>query len=181
MPMAEPQSRSVLSRPPENEGSSVHRALTPEAADAFASGFASLSAGRDQEALQHLERAAASAPDHARIRSYLGLAIARVEGDFARAKSLCESAAKQEFFCPEHYLNMAKVFLLFEQRAEAMRFLRRGLMIDPGQEEIQAAMQSLGHRKLPVLPFLPRRHPINRRLGAVRSLLRATWQRRAAA
>ena len=179
--MAHQEKQSVLSRPQTRDGEAVHRALTPEAAEAFASGFASLSAGRDEEALSHLQRAAASAPDHARIRSFLGLAIARVDGDFARAKSLCESAAKQEFFCPEHYLNMAKVFLIFERRAEAMRFLRRGLMIDPGQEEIQEAMQSLGRRKLPVLPFLPRKHPINRRLGAVRSLLRANWQRRAAA
>ena len=44
-------------------------------------------------------------------------------------------------------------------------------MIDPGHEGIRETIASLGSRRLPILPFLPRRHPVNRVLGTARSRL----------
>jgi tetratricopeptide (TPR) repeat protein len=129
-------------------------------------------------ALDCLRQAHDRHPDHARLRSYLGLALARSEhADFEQARVLCESAAKQEFFNPEHYRNLALVYLRFGRRSEALRYLRRGQMIDPGDESILDLMASLGRRRLPILPFLPRRHPINRALGNARSRVMAVFSR----
>jgi len=131
-----------------------------------------VAAGHYGDALELLTSAAEIAPDHARIRSLLGLSVAYAERDFTRARTLCESAAQQEFFNPDVYLNLARVYLVFGRRSEALRYLRRGQMIDPGNESIQLEMRELGRRRTPIVPFLPRRHPINRALGGARSILR---------
>ncbi|HEB91228.1 MAG TPA: hypothetical protein ENI85_16760 [Deltaproteobacteria bacterium] len=147
------------------------RTLCDEAQRLFEKGSAELEAGATADALASLRRANELAPDHARIRSLLGLAIALEERDFEASRTLCESAAKQEFFNPDLYLNLSRVYLGFGRRSEALRYLRRGQMIDPGHAPINQAIAELGRRRLPVLPFLPRRHPVNRVLGSARNLV----------
>jgi hypothetical protein len=44
-------------------------------------------------------------------------------------------------------------------------------MIDPANQGIANQLAELGRRSQPVLAFLPRRHAINRWLGAARQLL----------
>ncbi len=110
-------------------------------------------------------------PNHSRARSYLGVSIATCERQFEEALALCTSAAKQEFFNPEVYLNLARVYLCFGFKNEGCRFLMRGQMIDPANVEIQRALDQLGARMDPVLRFLPRQHFINRWLGSARHTL----------
>ena len=135
----------------------------------FDVGLRGLEENRVAEAVESLRAASERAPQNAQVRSFLGVGIARSGGSFSEARTLCEDAAKQEFFNPKLYLNLAKVYLRFDRRSEALRYLRRGQMIDPGHEPINQAIASLGRRKLPILPFLPRRHPVNRALGNARS------------
>ncbi|MBK7947245.1 MAG: tetratricopeptide repeat protein [Deltaproteobacteria bacterium] len=144
--------------------------LAPRARDAFERGRQLLATNDAAAAVVALREAHGQAPDHAQIRSALGLAVALAERDFEQARSLCESAAKQEFFNPELYLNLARVYLSVGRRPEALRYLRRGQMIDPGHSAIREAIVELGMRRLPIVPFLPRRHLVNRMLGSVRSL-----------
>ena len=144
--------------------------LAANAREAFEKGRLALQSNDFRSALVSLREAQALAPDHAQIRSSLGLAVALGERNFESARTLCESAAKQEFFNPELYLNLARVYLSVGRRPEALRYLRRGQMIDPGHVEIREAIADLGMRRLPILPFLPRRHVVNRMLGSVRSL-----------
>lgn len=144
--------------------------LDPRALAAYERGRRALAANDLPSALSALREAQGLAPDHAQIRSGLGLALALAERDFEQARKLCESAAKQEFFNPELYLNLARVYLSVGRRPEALRYLRRGQMIDPGHAAIREAIEELGMRRLPILPFLPRRHVVNRMLGSVRSL-----------
>lgn len=139
------------------------------AAELFERGAEALRAGRHAEALEALRAAHVDSPEHAGVRSLLGVAIAHAEGDFEQARAHCEEAARREFFNPETYLNLARVYLRFGRRAEALRYVRRGQMIDPGHAGLQELTRSLGRRRLPIVPFLPRRHPVNRALGAVRS------------
>ena len=153
----------------------VGRALSGEARELFDRGIDQLEAGRQEEALSCLRRTVDLAPEHAQVRSLLGLAIARVEGNFEESRTLCESAAKQEFFNPELYLNLSYVYLEFGRRSEALRYLRRGQMIDPGNASIQRAIAELGRRRRPILPFLPRRHPVNRALGSARNLVLSSF------
>jgi hypothetical protein len=106
--------------------------------------------------------------NNARIRSYYGLCLGLVERRFEESVELCQSAAQQEFFNPDLYLNLARLHLGFGFKVEGVRYLRRGLMIDPGNLAILDMLQSLGDRRLPVLGFLPRKHPVNRWLGTLR-------------
>lgn len=161
----------------EASGQAARQVLGGEAQELFVRGVQALDAGRVAEAIESLRAAHERAPDHARVRSMLGLAIARAGGDFSEARALCEDAAKQEFFNPDLYLNLAKVYLRFDRRSEALRYLRRGQMIDPGHEPIRRAIDSLGQRRLPILPFLPRRHLVNRALGSARSRVLGAFSR----
>ncbi|MBY0398943.1 tetratricopeptide repeat protein [Myxococcota bacterium] len=144
--------------------------LDSRARAAYERGRQQLEGNDSSAAVVTLREAQAHAPDHAQIRSLLGLAIALAERDFEQARMLCESAAKQEFFNPDLYLNLARVYLSVGRRPEALRYLRRGQMIDPGHVAIREAIAELGMRRLPILPFLPRRHVVNRMLGSVRSV-----------
>jgi tetratricopeptide (TPR) repeat protein len=126
---------------------------------------------RPAEALQWLERAYLEDSSNARLRSYYGLCLGIVERRFDEAMELCQSAAKQEFFNPELYLNMARLNLAFGFKSEGLRYLRRGEMIDPTNAGIEAVMRDLGMRVSPVLRFLPRRHALNRWLGSARHFL----------
>lgn len=120
-------------------------------------------------------------PRSARLRSYQALCEAVTERDFEAGLSKCQAAAKQEFFNPELYLNLARLHLAFGFKSEGVRFVRRGLMIDPSNEALLHEMSDLGARIPPVLSFLPRRHPLNRWLGRARMrLVRLTPAARAA-
>jgi len=152
---------------PKNAG----RALSGEALRLFEFAADKIAADQHEEALPALRAASELAPDHAQLRSLLGVALARVERDFEQSRALCESAAKQEFFNPDLYFNLSCVYLEFGRRAEALRYLRRGQMIDPGHAGICQSIGQLGHRKAPIVPFLPRRHLVNRALGTARNLV----------
>jgi len=147
------------------------RELDEEARGLFQRGAERLQEGNFEDALDCLRRAHARAPGHAQVRSLLGVAIAHGEHDFEEARALCESAAKQEFFNPDLYLNLSRVYLEFDRRSEAMRYLRRGQMIDPGHSLINETLFDLGRRRPAVVPFLPRRHLLNRALGSARNLV----------
>jgi Flp pilus assembly protein TadD len=140
-----------------------------------------IEASRAGEALECLRLAHHADPDHAQVRSLLGLCIARQERRFDESVELCSSAAKQEFFNPDLYFNLAQVYLSFGFKSEGIRFLLRGQMIDPANETIRRELADLGVRVPPVLRFLPRRHLINRWLGGFRRVLARRDERHLAA
>jgi tetratricopeptide (TPR) repeat protein len=127
-----------------------------------------LKAGEERQAFEHFRISSNLDPANPRYRSHYGLGLALVERRFDRALELCRSAAKEEFFNPELYHNLARVHLAFGFKAEAIRYLRRGLMIDPGNSPMLDDLHQLGMRQSPILGFLPRRHPMNRWLGRCR-------------
>jgi tetratricopeptide (TPR) repeat protein len=126
--------------------------------------------GREADALGEFRTAHNLDRANPRYRSFFGLMLALVERRFDRALELCRSAAKEEFFNPELYHNLARVHLAFGFKAEAIRYLRRGLMIDPGHAPMTGDLERLGTRRRPFLGFLPRRHPMNRLLGRCRKI-----------
>ena len=131
-------------------------------------GEAALSIERHSEALEHFRVAHRLDQSSPRYRSYFGLCLGIAERRLDRALELCRSAAKEEFFNPVHYRNLALVHLAFGFKAEGIRYLRRGLMIDPANSGLSQDLDVLGRRKAPVLQFLPRRHLVNRLLGRLR-------------
>ena len=133
----------------------------------FRRGEAALDGAHYEEALEHFRASQRLDPTSPRYRSYYGLCLGVAERRFDKALELCRSAAKEEFFNPVLYLNLAHVHLSFGFKAEAIRHLRRGLMIDPDNAAILVQMRRLGVRRRPVLNFLRRRHLLNRWLGAL--------------
>jgi predicted Zn-dependent protease len=127
--------------------------------------------GRVDESLELMASLHRSEPRDARVRSYYGLCVAIGERRFEDGFELCQSAAKQEFFNPELYLNLARLHLSFGFKEQGLRYLRRGLMIDPADADLARMLNRLGDRLSPVLSFLPRKHPINRWLGSARHVI----------
>jgi len=137
----------------------------------FARGRSRFEAGEEGAAFEHFRAAYGLQRSNARYASWYGLCLALVDRRFNKGLELCRSAVKEEFFNPELYLNLARVHLAFGFKAEGLRYLRRGLMIDPASATIRGELDRLGRRQQPVLRFLPRRHPLNRLLGRVRRRL----------
>ena len=131
----------------------------------FGQGMAALDADDHGAALEHFRSAHRLESGSPRYRSYFGLSLGLAERRFEESLQLCRSAAKEEFFNPVLYHNLARVHLSFGFKAEGIRHLRRGLMIDPDDERIQQSLLALGVRKSPVVSFLRRRHLVNRWLG----------------
>ena len=130
-----------------------------------------LVAGFPHEAVEQLRRARERAPDDAGIQSLLGLALARSGGPFDEARALCEDASRREFDNPDLYVHLACVYLSVGRRPEALRYLRRGQMVDPHHARISQMLEELGRRRPAVIGFLPRRHWLNRALGSLRGLV----------
>ena len=126
-----------------------------------------------QDGLEHLSRAYLTDPQNACYRSAYALALALVRQQFSGAVELARGAIRQEFYNPELYLNLARIYLAFDFKAEAIRFLKRGLMVDPDCESLQGGLAELGIRRRPPLRFLPRTHAANRFLGRLHARLAA--------
>jgi tetratricopeptide (TPR) repeat protein len=118
-----------------------------------------------ERALAHFRAAHRLDPGSARYRSFYGLLLGLCERRWEQALEFCRSAAHDEFFDPVHYYNLARLHLAFGFKAEAIRLLRRGLMIDPDNQEIGDALRRLGVRRRPPLTFLRRENTLNRWLG----------------
>ena len=128
----------------------------------------SIAAGDAEAAMQRLRPFFDEDRAQAQLRSWYGLALGLARRRYQEALDLCQSAVKQEFFNPELYVNVAQLNLAYGFRAESLRYLRRAKMIDPGNETIERLLGEMGPRRSPVLGFLPRRHFLNRWLGALR-------------
>ena len=142
---------------------------TFSAEEHFHEGHSELERERVDAALEHFRAAHRLDPTSPRYRSYFGLWLGLGERRFDRALELCRSAAKEEFFNPALYHNLARLHVAFGFKAEGIRFLRRGLMIDPQNPAILAEVRGLGVRRKPVLGFLRRGHVFNRWFGKLRN------------
>jgi len=143
--------------------------FTPE--EHYRRGMALLEGGHGQDAFEHLSRAYLSDPQSARFRSSYALALALVRGQFLGAVELARAAVRQEFYNPDLYMTLARIYLAFDFKAEAIRYLRRGLMIDPENGRICRKLGELGIRRRPTVRFLPRGHLLNRFLGRAQARL----------
>jgi tetratricopeptide (TPR) repeat protein len=138
---------------------------TLRAEDHYRLGRTALDAGSMDQAVGHLKSAYELDGATPLYRSYYGLAIGLAERQLERSVPLCRSAATDEFFNPVHFHNLARIHLACGFKAEAIRYLRRGLMIDPGNQGIADELRRLGIRRRPPLGFLRRRNWLNRLIG----------------
>lgn len=100
--------------------------------------------------------------------SYLGYGIARYQDQKVQGLKLCRLGAKIDMHVAESYYFLAKTHLLLADKRSAYEVIERGLQVDAAHPGLEELVLSLGQRRPPVLPFLSRRHRLNRWLGKVR-------------
>jgi tetratricopeptide (TPR) repeat protein len=131
----------------------------------FMTGVRMLYACRYQNALTHFQEASMLEPNARGYLSYLGLATAHAHRKFSDAEQLCRRAIEAEYHRPEHYFNLAEVYALAGRKSDAIKAYNQALSWNPNFEPAQDALRKLGVRRPPVLPSLPRSHPLNVFLG----------------
>ena len=144
-------------------------------AEAFKNGLEMLSANRNEEALAFFESAMKLAGDSQvvdrkmKYLSYYGLSVALTHRPTREAIQACEIAAKSNFFSAEMQLNLGKVYSLAGKTTRALAAFERGLQRNPNSEALKAEVAAAERRRGPVIPWLDRKHPINRFLGRARA------------
>jgi predicted Zn-dependent protease len=127
--------------------------------------------GHADEALLHARRALGVAPKNPFYLSYTGLLAALAEKRYGDAETLCREAVGMKHNHAQLYLNLAEVYLQAGRTAEAVVTLEKG-MVSAGRDfRIRRALEKIGLRREPILPFLHRGHPLNRALGRWRHRL----------
>jgi hypothetical protein len=130
-----------------------------------------LRSGLEMAALDHFANAHKRDASNPRYRSHYGWAVATIEHRVDRGIALCRAALRDSGDDPELYHNLARVLLASGRKSEALKYVRRGLMVDPRHAPLLLEWRRLGVRRSPVLTFLPRRHFLNRWLGRARGLV----------
>ena len=149
--------------------------LVPSAEDSYAKGLQALSRGRGKEAMALFEAAIRIAwrgrgtPPQPRYLSYYGLCLALVANENREGLRCCREAVTLESYNPDIRCNLGRVLLYAGRRAEAYRCFLRGLALGGDHPTIRSALRSMGIRRRPALPFLPRSNPLNTFLGRLRA------------
>ncbi len=103
--------------------------------------------------------------------SYLGYAIAREQGRHEEGIRVAKLGVQVDMHQPEGYCLLAETHLTAGDRRSAIGVIEDGLLVDASNPELLNLKARLGHRRRPVLRFLPRRHFLNRWLGKIRHRL----------
>jgi len=111
--------------------------------------------------------------------SYYGWCLAVCSDRLEEAREFCEAAVRSEFYNPDAYWNLGRVYLKTGDRSLAFDTIVRGLQLNPRHAGLVGVLHRLGLRRKPVLPLFDRSHPVNRLLGRLRrSLARAAQSSR---
>lgn len=138
----------------------------PEGAkENFLSGLKYLKTGEMEAATRAFEKAYREEKANPAYMSYYGMCAALKWGKIGLGLELCTKAIKREFFKADFYLNLGKVYSAADNKKGAVTAFKKGLKIDPDNEELHEMLVTLGLRKRPVVPFLKRGNPINKYLG----------------
>lgn len=134
-------------------------------------------AGRGKEAASLLHQIIDGGSRDPRHLSYGGLLIATEEGDVRTGLGWCERAVEIAFYDPRMYINLARLHERTGWKSQAAEVLRKGLRIDPGNDELLAEINRINPRTPDAIPSLPRTHPVNRALGKLRAELKPKEKR----
>ena len=107
-------------------------------------------------------------PKDARGLSYFGLALALVRKEHKTGVELCKRAIDLEFYNGDHYANLARIHVAWNNRKKAVEVADAGLKVAPENDYLLKVRGDLGRRSRPALPILDRTNPINVSLGQAR-------------
>ena len=135
-------------------------------------GIAAARVGRYDEALKELEGALAAYKSTgklpARVLSYYGLCLAAEKGKVADGLECCRIAISKDQFHADHYVNMARIYVLGKARKKAIDALHSAEKLEADNTSAAKLWAEIGRRKAPPLGFLPRNHPVNQFLGRLK-------------
>jgi len=125
-----------------------------------------------QEGFYHLSLAAESPVETGAFPSqffaFLGYGLARLQGEVEQGLKLCRHSVELDPYEGEGYYYLARTFLQAGDRRSANDAIERGLRNDADCRPLVELRSEIGERRPPVLPFLPRRHYLNRTFGRLR-------------
>jgi tetratricopeptide (TPR) repeat protein len=128
-----------------------------------------LAATDPQKQLQYFERAHLRDMNDPTAMSLHGMALAEVLHRYQQGIVFCEEAVRRQGPSPFLLVNLAKAFLAARNKREAVRCLRRALARSSGEDDrARIELASLGLRRRPPIPFLPRSFFLNKLLGRMR-------------
>lgn len=148
-----------------------HRAAMAEAEKEFQEGMVHFRYDYYGKALEKLRHAADLDKGNAIYASYLGLLVALAQKDYPTAAQLCHQAVRMNRNQTQSYLNLAEVYAKAGNQADAVEALTVGLKYTKQDVRLTRALRKLGVRRPSVIPFLERKHFLNRNLGRIRHRL----------
>jgi len=145
----------------------VQKPKTP-AEELFESGVQYLRNGYYGKALDKLKDAVELDKKNPLFVSYLGLLVGLAQKKHEEAAQLCHTALQMNRHLVEGYLNLSQVYLKAGKKADAVEALEVGLQYTKRDVRLVRELRKLGIRRPPVIPFLERKHFMNRHLGHLR-------------
>lgn len=120
-----------------------------------------------EQAYEYFDDMLKREPNNAIAKSYVGYLTAVFLKRSQEGLEMCREAVKMNDEEPLLYLNLAKVFVLVDDRYHAVKAVQKGLQhkSSPYKAELLSYYRFLGVRKKPPLKFLSRGNPLNVILG----------------
>jgi tetratricopeptide (TPR) repeat protein len=136
--------------------------------DEFKQGIELLRKGHSARAVECFRHATELKQQNPFYISFLGVAMARAQGQWAAAVELCKKAVSLKRTDAQLYLNLAEVYVSAGRRDIAVETLDAASRYCAADARIGRMRGRLGRRSSPVLPFIDRGNPLNRSLGKLR-------------
>ena len=140
--------------------SNVNGAVDKEQTKLKHTGIVLIRDGKAREATQVLEAFLNVNPNDGHARSFLGLACAMTQKG-KKGLQLCREAAENHPFDAEIQHNLGRVYLMAGRRQMAWETFILASRLDNENDEIHYILQNMGERRPPIVPSLPRNHPVN--------------------
>jgi tetratricopeptide (TPR) repeat protein len=137
--------------------------MSPE--EQFKKGIKFLEDDNLDRATKAFERAYKADRDNPKYMSYYGRCAVESWGQIGLGLELCTMAIKKEFYRPEYYVNLGKVYTAAGNKKGAITVIKKGLKYDPENDPLNEMLITLGIRKRAIIPGLKRSNRLNRLLG----------------
>jgi len=105
-----------------------------------------------------------------RVLSNYGLTLVLVEGDRQRGIRFCEEALRRGMQTTETLVNLARALVVTRNKEQAVRALRKAMELSPDDPRVVTEFATLGLRRPPPIPWLPREFFLNKWIGKL------TWK-----
>jgi Flp pilus assembly protein TadD len=137
----------------------------------FKDGIEFLRKGQPAKAAECFRHATERKQQNPYYISFLGLSLARAQGQWAAAVELCKTAINLKRNDAQLYLNLAEAYVSAGRRDIAVETLNTASRHCGPDKRIVRMRGRLGKRRPPILSFLPRDNFLNRGLGMLRHRL----------